>query len=1201
MSMVKIPTNSPVDLATYDIIQYDSSFKRKNSIVYKGAISNITSDKGDGFLSTTGKRLYVDSSNNIHAGTTTFTPSVEAIVSDTGTYDTSDDILFAIEGDFGLKILHKIDNHSVMLESVAEEKKIKTLSFSNAIDVGGSIDKNGKFVVTVHKENDTNIYIYDDIEEGPTGAYTFYRKSGSNITLYNEGDNYLYVGFDSDDIRKRMVYCITFPSGTLSTKVLGMGTISEEGLITGEPFLWTEIRNTQGDDTWGTDIQSLTSAAGSFKGNPIGGNDYQQYIDTQTYFGISYQDYSEWSVMNDLDNGILQWELFDPTVSTNYIVTQDSYNHASETTVNRSWIDSINTLGKTPEEYPTEDNPSQDNAGNLYKVSLMDFAPGTKQNTGNSQSTYAMRMYVAAIQIDGSRIKPIVFPAIRRSFVGAYANNDGTLSHDCQQLLRRNTEISFIDYDAGIGFPGSKATANLGEQIFPHFRHFMNNTNAKGKSWDYGKGWVRFVYDTIHYVPYDMYGTGIYEEPLKLIQIDHSGTKVSEIDVQYSKNKSDYKSLYTGTSSTRNYPVFSDGAVTESNKKDETVWLSISDNSTIEPGTLNSNLAHVLGYQDIEGTNTNKKYKTDNFRIRLHPVYEAQISANTWYFNHSFGGTGQQSLLSVMPFSYSINDKYSAQVYGSAGATSLAYNKTLLFTPHSMGNSYSINGEYVATWSSGKITWANITATGKVKIEKMTDYIFKTNIIGQKNVLVESRNGNFTFQRAFIPYIMDAILDPYISAEFSMPYDAETITSNDVYYYGFGYNSNLSDKYISSSFLLPAVTIPAYVNVANLNSFNRQVMLNKNGIVRADITKYFYDDEDVEEYWTHSLATTDIQYKNTRYLVQGSVNENYDNDFDSTSWWPDAATTIYPIGILSKTEGENYISSTVDVGDNYASRFYNRNNKTYLVYNQSDAVYFGSEIFTIQSGNYYFDGQGIYYLGSQTDYSQNVFTAYAVGMKFLANSSSEAYFYSSWDKSLYLYTASNTLQKSISFSDMGNIVDSLYASAEQALYILFDDGKLFVKTQEDSCIIEGVAGDRLQSTSVGCQVISDTGYEIYNPYRWDTLEKLTLETEWLGDQDSVTKYKYVDFVVYSDTPETYSFDVEFDTLNGMEIKKETNSVTVNKSDWKNKLFRVRLVPSEIQGNALKIKLSSDNIHLFAISVNAERVSEVTSAPRKARY
>ena len=1142
--MVNIPINSPVDLETYNVIQPEFSFKKKNSLVYKGVLHNLTKNAGDGFLSTTGKNIKV-SGNNIIAGDSTFTPTIEAVVTENETIDTSDDVIFARKTSNGVSLLRKTDNKTLI--KVTPGYTISPSNYPTAIDVNGTISSDGTFYEVAYYDSWTEVYRYSSTGSY-LGGYSINAVLGSKSVTSYTISGVTYLGFDSEDMRKRYVY--KNEGNTYSLVVHGLGLISEAGLVTGEPFFYNAHKTT-------TQRNAIAQASNLPTYDKLYG---------PISLPISYDENTSYSTDRFLDNGVRQTVRFPLDVSSATQVTSGTAAYYDTTTVTIGyWTSKTEGLGPNPDTYRSG---SQSGAGNIENgLGIMDV------NVPNVSGT-TVHVYVYAIQIvSGTEWEVKAIPAMRRSPIGSFEDtNDWTKTW---QSRARATEISFMNFSNPIGKTGS---VDEGEQVFPHMRFFGNNTNEKGIYWDYGKGWVRFFYDTIHYLKYNNFGTAIYEEPLKLVTCDISGTRIDTVDVLNTSSNASYNQLGETTSDDTYYTT------SNSSVMKETEWYSV-------PGLYSGK--SVQGYD-----------RSGFWAVRLHPLTTEQLAAKTWFYNHSLGGIGSDSLLSVVPFSFSTVDNFRVQNYALTNI-SLSYNKTLLFTPHDMGDNYSITiagtKKHIATWSAGKVLHSTIEPTGTIKIDKATDYIFTTNIIGPKNVIIESRNGNFTFQRAFIPYIMESIIDPYIGTEYTMPSDRSSIISNDVYFYGFGFNSQLFEKNISSSFLVPAVTINFFVDSSVLNNVNKQVLNNKKGIFRADITKAFYDNENVEEYWTHSQATTDVLYKNSRYLVSNVVNDSYDSGFADTTWFPTAETTIYPIGILSKTRGENYITSTVDVGDNYAARFYNKNNKTFLVYNMKASVYYGSEIFTIQSGNYYFDGQGIYYLGSQTDYSQNVFTAYAIGMKFLANSSSEAYFYSKWDKCLYLYTASNTLQRSISFADMGDIVDSLYSSAEQALYVLFEDGKLFVKTQSDSCIIEGVTGNRLQSTDVGCQVISDSKYEAYNPWMWNTLLPLEIETEYLGNPDTVTKYKYVDFVFYTDNPSNYDYEVEFDTLNGTEIKKEKIKDTIQKAEWKNNLMRVRLVPSELQGNALKIFLKSNNIYLFSLSVDAEQTSTMPSAPRNMRH
>lgn len=1164
--MITIPLTSPVDLENENIIEKNFSFKKKNSLVYKGLLSNMTQKKGNGFLSTTGKNI-TTTSNSIIVDGVTYSVSPEGYITSAGDETIPNDVIFARKSDDGLFMLQKISSTSVILsKETSSGNETFSVDSLSAVDISGTITSNNIFVVASYFTSTTRVDFFDD-EFNLLDTFTVNETLGSKTVSSYVLSNGIWVGFDSEDMRKRFCYAYdnTSTVHTFVQKVHGLGLVAENGIVTGEPFFWS------------------TSETFDHAHEIIDASDLSKY--TKLNSDIQYIAYNDNTYSNEkfLDNGIRQSERFDttyanPKYKTVASGTPTDYTRSGVVDLGYSWQTAVISLNINPYAYR---NGSQLNANYLPDgVGIMDFSPGAYSSTGTEIGT-VIHVYVYAVTItdlNNFRVKAV--PAMRRSPVSSFDYGFDWAVHWASRS--RGTEISFMNFSNPVGRLGVQLSD--GEQIFPHMRFFGNNTNEKGTYWDYGKGWVRFFYDTIHYAKYQTWvnpdeplqtiglGTAIYEEPLKIMTFDGNGLKTEIVDVQKSNNPNDYVATssdqyfyYTGNSSIMTSPTWYNG------------------------NTGYANGASTLGYE-----------LPTAFNLRMHPIVTEQISSTVWVYNHSFG----QDIMSARPFTAYLgrNGSFnvSKQIYNGL-ATSLSANKTLLFTPHSMEDAYTFNDGYYTTWSSNKLTWAKIETTGTIKVSKMTDYMFRTNIIGDKNTLVEDRYGTFALQRSFIPYIMDSTVEPYLGADYNMPNDGTTTVSNDVYFFGAGFNSTINEKNSSTSFLLPAVTIPFYLDTTLLTSFNKELISNKKGLIRANIADFFYDNELVEEYWTHTQATTDVSYKNSKFLVSGIVQDTYDEDYVETSWIPDAKTIIYPIGILSKIYGENYITSTVDVGDNYVSRFYNKNNKTFLVFNNVDQVYYGSEIFTIQSGNYYFDGQGIYYLGSQSDYTQNIFTAYAVGMKFLANSSSEAYFYSSWDKCLYLYTASNTLQRSISLADMGNIVDSLYSPAEQALYILFDDGNLFIKTQADSCLIDNVVGNQLQSTNVGSQIVSDKGYEIYNPWMWGSKLPLDVETEWLGNSDTVTKYRYIDVVLYSDLPDNYDAVLSVDALNGTTVEHIELQVHISKSDWKNHLYRARVVPKEITGNAIKIYCKSNDISIFSISVDAVQASSQTSAARGARY
>lgn len=1134
---IKIPLNSAVDVGTYDIIQDDITLKRKNSIMHKGVLSNITTNSGNGVLSTTGRNITIEN-DAVKVDNDVYSTTIEAVVTKNESID-SNQLVIQARFCSNEKLFHleQIDATSLLIKNDTDDTSL-TVTDTNALWVSGYIFDNGNIIVVKETKSGTSYYInaafYND---GTLGGYTLISKltstysHGSNVSGYRKNNQYV-IGLDDTDLRKRWIFPVTFSTSisysTSNTHIHGFGLISDEGIITGEPHLMALSDN----------IYSWENLSGS---------------------------------KITLDNGVIQWQPFSPTAS--------------------SWS-------------------TKDSAGNTntYSQSLADYnadiaAQNATYNTSNSGSYPPNAMNPL---LSGSEIN-------KNTYIYFYFKYDGFTVTSSRQVITKQLVMSFtglsttyagsfvyyIDYSDPIGTFSSSPTN--GEQVFPHWRWFFNTASSRGKYWDYGKGWARFTVGS-HYVQYftDQKVT-LLEQPLMLWTIDKDHTSINcdyDPDLALPENLElldevnvDANFLLANASNVSTAKLhFNDS---DAAKKDWPSWLKDSSDNIQWSAEVFCPCAIIL---------------TLGWFFRVHIITSEMINGEEYYWNHSYTQSGDNATLTQIPFSVPLTDNLKSLVYNGV-QTSLQFNKTLLFTPQSMEDKYSFSTigtkTYITIWNSTKIQYVEIDTdyAGKVKVNKLADYIYGTNIIGRKNVLIENRNGSISFERAFIPYAMQGKFSTLSQRTIYCAPDGIT-QSNDIYYYGAGFNVNLNENNAETSFLLPQVVIPCYVDSNQTSEFTKKVLDDRLAVIVPKIEDYMYPDEVIDAFYTHSRATTDNTYKESRKINNaGETQSYYDQNKADTSWWVSGDTIIYPIGICSNITGTNYITSTVDVGNNYYARFYTNNNKTFLSYNSSAAVYFGSQIFTIMSGNYYFDGQAIYYLGSQDDYSQNVFTAYAIGMKFLANSSSEAYFYAEWDKSIYLYTASNTVQKAWSFADVGNIIDAAYSSAEQALYILFDDNKLWIRTQTDNCLIEDVTGDSLVTTSIGCFVKNDEGYTIYNPYRYEEYLPLEVETEWLGDTDKTAKFAYCDIVLLNNEIENTAknIDVYVLTLEGNTVKKTKRQLVVKPTDWKNQLYRLSITPEEVQGNAFKIILeSSDFISIHSMTIAIDALADRTAAPRNGR-
>ena len=1232
MANIKIQNTALLDLGTSDIIQSDVSYKRKNMLQYKGLLSNSTYRSGNGFLSTTGKQIR-NNNNNVTIGDREYTlgaPFVSSnteidanyVLAATSNYSGSMRVMWAEQAPDN-NLIFKTNRTSTSYPTNFVYEKMSAIALGD-LSIFAGITNTGYLHIWYWKYTNSNpdyvlsyalpsnitsrLSLLRDITIAQVSMYNI--AIGIDSTAMQSRYTYVYTVATNRTVDSQGVYNYTTRTPLLVDTIHGFGCVSEDGkLLTGEP-LPVQCLSSDPSDILSSIKFFPHARVSNFDYNNVYSFTYDSIVNTATVVSSANQ-YD----VTVLDNDILQYEKVKASQSN---VSYFSISDNTVKTTSSSWVDSIKGLGA-----------SSLSVGNAQEGSNLDWFKQSitfmKANASNDvQLAYGIYAYWNNLGPDSAAYGSPVFVFMRAQ----WATQIGAGSSTTVDSGRATTFVGYIDTYNPMGQVGKNALANDGLQIFPHYRFFFNSADDKGKTWDYGRGWARFLYGSFVVQDRNNVGFQIMENPMQLITVDGTCPEIEGSLSSFSeKFKSQTMDALLGINvipRQRTTDVNSSYSGSTKNIEVTNAWIPEGESSlVIEPTTF-------YKYRNYVATPGGSKLEYLSLG-RFHGITENTISSTSWYWGHTMGSL-EITGISELPFRTIFNTRNGkAQViYYDNSPIAIAYNTTLLFTPRDLSGDYvgySINhrGSYAnasdteasfIVWDNGKIQAIQLSkGVYSFRIEKMADYIFKTNSCqNSNNVFSETHGGNITQATAFISYSMDCKFTlSNLGYWLLMPTDGPSYGTNNVYYFGAGINPNLDPNEISTSFLLPSITIPFYSATSDLATLQSIVLQSRKGLITAVVEEdgftFIPSVCNVDQYWTFSQYSTDNTYK---VSIDSNNKRYFDDTLEDTSWWPDAATTIYPIGIASKTYGENYITATVDTGNNYVSRFYNQNNKTFLAYNNASQVYYGSEIFTIQSGNYYFDGQGIYYLGSQSDYSQNIFTAYAIGMKFLANSSSEAYFYSEWDKSLYLYTASNTLQKSISLADCGNIIDALYSSAEQALYILFDDKKIYIKTQVDDCFIDGIDtgiyyGAYLQSTEIGCQEIAITSagtkvFQIMNPYRFDIIRPFEIETEWIGNSDVVTSFHYADIIFYSDNPTSaITVDIYLNTLNGDVVKEKKRTLTIKPSMWKNKLYRERIVPAEPIGNAAKLIItSSDSIKVMSMTLATEKKSELPSAPRAGR-
>lgn len=725
-------------------------------------------------------------------------------------------------------------------------------------------------------------------------------------------------------------------------------------------------------------------------------------------------------------------------------------------------------------------------------------------------------------------------------------------------------QVDFTDGWGNVTWNNGTASISNGCNPFPYKYMIMNRAESKGRYWSYGPGWVRTYFRQ-----------GI---------------------IKYRTAANTTKRAFV-----EEYPtsIISFGLSSINGKN--SVRVEYLDPIKLVSGTNEADGWKVAGWSN-DSSNTGYYYKHHNINDN-----EAHIWANFMGADN----LADHSILSSFPFNVDLNpslnikDQYYGLTYQSTSMQS-----SLLTSASISNNSDSmliVDTSYISVYSNGLIV--KLTKNGKVKLSKVADYIYRTNTLTGNNLFIDDGE-TILAQRGFIPFNGEEIITLDEINKLS-PIDDNNLEGNDTYYTGSGYNINMTDmRDRAVSYILPATTVSLIVNSEETEDFTYQLSSNKKEITKPLLYNQFtFKDKTVDHYYTHALDTNDIHYQTGKKLESTTSGNTYtdifgiatyDIDKAGFSWYVTSEVYFFPMGLASIVSGINYLASTVDMTDNYTVRLYRTQNITFPVYNPNTEVYKGSTIFTIYGYNYSFDGQSVYYLGSGDTTGESSFACYALGMRFLANSGTEAYFYSPFEKKVYMFTGSNTLQMANSLAKMGDIVDSLYSSNEQILYLLDDKGNIIARSQSDMCIIPTDDTDwHFEGTETGMILAKDWGYKTYRLYKTDETEWLPFEfeTEYLGKSDNLYKVSALDVSFYKGEGKSVGGTVGFIGIHDNMPTKEVQNWSITAKQWQDSnTIKLRFVPKDNTVKAFKFSINSDDyIYISNITVVTDVASENTNS------
>lgn len=671
--------------------------------------------------------------------------------------------------------------------------------------------------------------------------------------------------------------------------------------------------------------------------------------------------------------------------------------------------------------------------------------------------------------------------------------------------------------------------------VFPCKYIFTNITARKGIDYDYGTGWYKAKYQILWFgnakVENSKYPV-ILEEP------------------------SHYKYYYDNENNGNIIIDALGNAITN---------YSLSGNS------------FKIGIDDEVANETRFWYdSTNEIYLRHHIMTQDEIDANAWNdFIHTIDFS-----VSDLPFLRHENG-WILHYYGD-NLIGISKDGTVIgpFSTEYSGIIYTDSTKLLV--DNFKYT---LNSDGDLKLTKIADYLFQINIISPNNVLIENKADNtYEIIRGPIPYINEMLPNDIDKLKVLLAEDGSAY--NNIWYEAAGVNVNLDDKTPSSSGLLPAVEMDLFVDTDNLDEFDNTVIRDGRSLL-IPMTDALTEQDELAVYYTHTQITTDILYRYS--LTDGQQSKN--SKFENNTWWVSSGTIILPVGVGSHFSSVNYISSTLFLPGTYNARLYVNNNTAFINYNAATQIYHSTAVFTIYASSYYYDGQAIYYTGSINQTTANELVCYAIGMKFLANSGTEAYFYSDYDKAIYTFTGSNTLTKTTPIAMFGEPVSSVFSSYNQTLYLLNDGGDVLALSGDSSALFKDTNALSLESVVGGCAFIGDGEWSIYSPKDGEIIP-IDIATDWIGDSTQLYQFSFGDIILYENDPkESITVTIFLHTMNGKENNTWKKDITIKKTEWKANTYRLRINPTDVLGNAFKMGITSDDeIHIMSMIIESKKTA-----------
>ena len=451
------------------------------------------------------------------------------------------------------------------------------------------------------------------------------------------------------------------------------------------------------------------------------------------------------------------------------------------------------------------------------------------------------------------------------------------------------------------------------------------------------------------------------------------------------------------------------------------------------------------------------------------------------------------------------------------------------------------------------------------RIERMAQYIHRINTVDTVNILAERE---------------ERITAEYGSLDWNNKFELVnnvlfTPQSNTIYHVNSGYNPLFEMTGLrSASMMVSDTTFTLY------GTLHDQLTSSQEGFTLNFINCQLPDGQ-IDVFYDP------VQPSKYRYSIINNT-QRFFTDFEGQHF-PLGPIVPFPIG--TNWSLHNELLAVGEMGLSLLAVGMVFNNKTLDLYPFSNQIYFGSDSFNLFGIQYVFDGDYIYQDSDRI--------AMAFEYKFMGCDNNAAYFYNSWDKSIYLFTGSRTLNKSINLTNRSLVKLGRHDGFSGEMIFLTEDEIL--KSREGSIMnFPYKPENNIIPTKVGPYIKLEDGSHILLSPKDGNVDVFEIITGFIGiDGSTVCDFERIDVRLFSPEKTPLEFKVEAQTINQDTKESEQKQISLKANDWSTDGYKtLKLIPQYKKGTGLSLRIYSEQeINIAEIEFTYNPVSRTANSQR----